>query len=255
MDNIKRKNKGFWLTLALSIVIVTLACVAFLPTIFEKQTKTEAASAGSAMDSEAMRILSCCNAYLAANSFSTTMNGTVKASVLGVPYTQKIHGGRTVDCACGDFTDTAESKSALVKAAIKRERRDGNYYVSRGEYNKKAFSYNAEQSLSKNGYLAQYGQPFTGIVKYNLENTVISAKAVGAGVYKFVLDPAQSTLYSRNEVKTMLGGKSYPTYKGVEFTLVTDGDRPVKVTTREKFKIDKFGGTNCTAEYTEIFQF
>lgn len=215
---------------------------------------TQAAAVGGEVDAEAMRVLGCCNAYAAANDFTTTMTGKVKASVVGVPYTQKIHGKRTVGID-GTFTDVAESKSAIVKAALKRERRDGKYYVSRGEYKNKSFSYNPEQPLSQNNYIARYGQPFTGIVKYNLDNTIISAKAVGDNVYKFVLDPAQSTLYSRNEIKTTLGGKSYPQFTRVEFTLTTDGDRPVKVTTTEKFRVEKFGGTNCTAEYTETFHF
>ena len=201
-----------------------------------------------------MRILGCCNAYAAANDFTTTMTGMVKAKVIGVPYSQKIHGGRNVS-RDGAFTEVAESSSPLVKAALKRERRDGKYYVSRGDYKNKAFHYNTEQPLSEKSYTAQYGQPFTGIIKYNVDNAIISATAVGDNVYKFVLDPAKSTLYSRNEVKTTLGGKTYPKYSRVEFTLTTDGDRPVKVTATEKFRVDKFGGTDCTAEYTETFHF
>ncbi|MDE7107795.1 MAG: hypothetical protein K2O39_05670, partial [Clostridiales bacterium] len=115
--------------------------------------------------------------------------------------------------------------------------------------------YNNEQPLSEKNYKARYGQPFTGIVKYKLENAVISATVVGDNVYKFVLDPSKATIYSRNEVKTTLGGKSYPKYSRVEFTHPTDSERPVKVTATEKFRVDKFGGTNCTAEYTEVFNF
>lgn len=254
MSNTRKIEKGFWLTLALAVIIVILTGVAFLPTVFAKRETSRAATIGYDVDAEAMRVLGCCNAYAVANDFSTTMTGSVKARVVGVPYTQKIYGGRTVG-RDGAFTDVAESKSALVKAAIKRERRDGKYYVSRGDYKNKAFRYNAEQPMSEKNYTAQYGQPFTGIVKYRLENAVVSAMAVGDNVYKFVLDPAQSTLYSRNEVKTTLGGKSYPKYSYVEFTLTVDGDRPVKVTTVEKFRVDKFGGTDCTAEYTELFSF
>lgn len=254
MSNTRKIEKGFWLTLALAVVIVILTGVAFLPTVFESRETTRAATTVYEVDEEAMRMLGCCNAYAAANDFTTTMTGTVKAKVVGVPYSQKIHGGRSVS-SDGAFTEVAESTSALVKAALKRERRDGKYYVSRGDYKNKSFRYNTEQPLSEKNYTARYGQPFTGIVKYKLENTVISATAIGSNVYKFVLDPSQSTLYSRNEVKTTLGGKSYPKYSRVEFTLTTDGERPVKVTTVEKFRVDKFGGTDCTAEYCEIFHF
>ena len=252
MNDTKKNKTGLWLTIALALLIVVLAVLAFLPTMI-KPAQTEATSVGSGVDEEAMRVLGCCNAYVAKSGFKTTMNGTVKASVVGVPYTQKIHGGRTID---GDiYTDVAESTSALVKAALKRERRNGVYYVSRGDYKNKSFNYDNKKQLSKANYIAQYGQPCTGIVKYNLENTVIYAEKISDGKYRFVLDPIHATIYCRNEIKTTLGGKSYPEYKSVEFTLITDGEKPVKVTTTEKFKVDKFGGTECTAKYTEVFDF
>lgn len=254
MSNTRKIENGFWLTLALAVILVILTGVAFLPSVISARETSRAATVGYDVDAEAMRILGCCNAYAAANDYTTTMAGSVKARVVGVPYAQNIHGGRTVK-KDGSFTDVAESTSALVKAAIKRERRDGKYYVSRGEYKNKAFVYNGEQPMSQNNYISRYGQPFTGIVKYNLENAVISAKAIGGNMYKFVLDPAKSTVYSRNEVKTTLGGKSYPKYSRIEFTLTVDGERPVKVTSTEKFRVDKFGGTNCTAEYCEVFSF
>lgn len=253
MDNAKKLNKGFWLTLILSLIIAALVGVAFLPSVISARGTSQAAAVGSEVDAEAMRMLGCCNAYVAEHSFKTTMNGAVKAKVLGVPYTQKIHGGRTVD---GEkFTDIAESTSALVKAAVKRERHDGAYYVSRGSYKNKSFDYGDARQLTKSEYISQYGQPFTGVVKYNLDNTVISAKKIKDNVYKFVLDSSHSTAYTRNEIKTTLGCKSYPEYSRVEVTLTTDGERPVKVITVEKFRIDKFGGTECTAQYTEVFDF
>ena len=119
--------------MALVLLIAALFCVALLPSVLNKQKKTEADTLGS-VEPEAMRVLGCCTAFIGANDFSTTMSGSVKASVVGVPYTQKINGRRTV--GANTFTDIAESKSALVKAAVKREYKDGSYYVSRGEYKK-----------------------------------------------------------------------------------------------------------------------
>ena len=247
------KNKGLWITFALALLIAALFCVALLPSVLNKQKKTEADTLQS-VDPEAMRALGCCTAFIGANDFSTAMSGTIKASVVGVPYTQKINGKRTVN-ADGSFTDIAESKSALVKAAVKREYKGGSFHVTRGEYKKKAFTYGNGEDLSKNSYISKYGKPFTGLVKYNIENTVIAAQAVGKNSYRFVLDPDKATSFCRNEIKTMLGGKSYPAYKSVEFTLTTDGEKPIKVVSVEKFRIDKFGGTECTAQYTETFVF
>lgn len=255
MNNTKAHKKGFIITLILSLLIAAMAVAAFVPTIVSNRARTEATSSVSDIDAEAMRMLGCCNAYAAANSFSTTMSGAVKASVIGVKYTQKIHGSRSVDAKSQTFTEVAESVSALVKASLKRERRDGEYYVSHGSYKKKSFTYGDEQKVAKSSYVAQYGQPFTGIVKYSLDGTVITAEQINANTFRYVLDPARSTMYSRNEVKTMLGGKSYPEYSHVEFTVTVDGEKPVKVTCSETFKIDKFGGTSCTAEYNEMFYF
>lgn len=254
MNKTEKKNKSFAITIALSTLIIILAIVSFVPTVFTK-TRTEATSSMNELDAEAMRVLGCCNAYAAANTFTTTMNGSVKASVIGVKYTQKIHGRRAVDNKNQTFTEVAESVSALVKASLKRERNGDEFYVSRGNYKNKSFTYGEAEKLSKTGYIAQYGKPFIGIVKYNLDGTVITAEQVSPNTFRYVLDPSRSTMYSRNEVKTTLGGKSYPEYSQIEFTLTVDGDRPIKVTCSEKFKINKFGGTTCTAEYNEIFKF
>ena len=251
MNNSEKSKKGLWLTLLSALIIIVLAGLAFLPSIMNRQTS--ATTFDSTLDADAMQALGAAGAYVAANDFETAMNGTIKAKVVGIPYTQKVHGKRTVSGE--QFCDVAESTSAIVKAAIKRERKDGSYYVSQGNYKNKAFSYPAAKQLSHDKYVSQYGQPFTGIVKYNLNNTVLKAEKVGQNKYVFTLDPAQATLYSRNEVKTTLGGKSYPKYESVTFTLTTDGERPVKVTATEKFTVDKFGGTSCTAQYTEVFKF
>ena len=251
MNNTEKSKKGLWLTLLSATIIIMLAGLAFLPSVMNR--RTEATTYESTLDVEAMQALGAAGAYVAANDFETTMSGAIKAKVVGIPYTQKVHGKRTVSGDC--FCDVAESTSALVKAAVKRERKDGGYYVSKGNYKCKSFSYPDGEKLSHDSYVKKYGQPFTGIVKYNLNNTILKAEKIGANKYVFTLDPAQSTLYSRNEVRTTLGGKSYPKYESVMFTLTTDGERPVKVTATEKFKIDKFGGTDCTAQYTEVFKF
>ena len=104
-------------------------------------------------------------------------------------------------------------------------------------------------------YIAAYGKPFIGLIKYELDGAVISSRKIADGEYEYELDPSRATVYAKNEVRTTIDAKSFPEYRSVSFVLVTDGDRPVEVTTREKFKVDKFGGTTCTAEYKERFYF
>ncbi|MDE6401127.1 MAG: hypothetical protein K2L54_00775 [Clostridiales bacterium] len=248
---IKSKWKKAIPSLVLLGFIVLLAGLSFLPAVRNSQ-KAAPVSAGG-MDGEALRVLESCRAYAAVNDFQTEMNGKIKAKVFGVPYTQNIHGTRSVRGE--DFTDVTESVSALVKAGIKREGINGKYSAVRGDYKNKSFVYGVPTQCERDEYIAAYGMPATGLVKYKLDDSIIVAEQVGENVFRYVLDVRRATQYSRNEVKTTLGGKSYPEYESVEFTLTIDGDRAVKITSTEKFRIDKFGGTHCVAQYTEVFNY
>lgn len=248
---VRSKFKKALPSLALLALVVLLAGLSFLPAV-RKTPKTAATSAGG-VDGEALRVLESCRAYAAVHDFQTVMNGKIKAKVFGVPYTQNVHGTRRV---CGEeFADVTESVSAFVKAGIKRACADGKYTAARGKYKNKAFVYGAPDSLDRDGYVAAYGMPATGLVKYNLDDSIIVAECVGENVYRYVLDVRRATQYSRNEIKTMLGSKSCPDYESVEFTLTADGERAVKITATEKFRVDNFGGTHCTAQYTEVFEY
>lgn len=247
---IKDKLKKVAPSLALLVLIILLAGLSFLPTVRHAPTVTTYAKG---VDAEAVRVLESCRAYAAVHDFRTEMNGKIRAKVFGVPYTQNIHGSRSVRGE--DFTDITESVSALVKAGIKRECADGKYSAARGDYKNKVFVYGSPTSLEREGYVSVYGMPATGLVKYKLDDAIISAEQVSENVFRYVLDVRRATQYSRNEVKTMLGGKSYPDYETVEFTMTVDGERAVKITSTEKFRVDKFGGTHCVAQYTEVFEY
>ncbi len=227
--------------------------LAFLPSV---RTRGGAAvQAATEYDSDGIAKLNACTAYAAAHAFSTAMTGKITARVLGIKYTQKVSGGRTVD---GDrFTDVAQSVSSLVKVALKREYDGDEYKIYHGEYRdkNKTFAFGDGKTVDKQQYVGLYGKPNIGVVKYAVDSSVMSVKKVGDNAYRFTLDPVRAAAYCKNEVKTTLGGKSYPRYSSIEFTLYFDGDKPIKVTSVEKFRVDKLGGANCTAEYTETFMF
>ena len=238
-------------SLILLAVIVLLAGLSFLPPLRYASRVSGVTAQG--VDQEAMRVLDVCKAYAENNDFESSMNGKIKAKVFGIPYTQKIKGKRTVSGE--NFCDVAESVSALVKAGIKREGVDGKYTASRGDYKNNGFVYKSGREYDKDGYVAAYGRPFTGIVKYELDGAIISAEQLSEDTFRYTLDARRATAYARNEVKTTVGGDKYPEYASVQFTLTFDGTRAVKVVSREKFRIDKCGGTDCTAEYTEVFDY
>lgn len=231
-------------------LVVLIAGLAFLPSV--RNVGTAQVAYAVELDGEAMSVLNGCIARAAVGEFQTSMSGVVKARVMGIPYTQKITGARHI---CGDtFTDTAESISTFVKAAIKREYTlESGFSVLRGEYRRGAFVYGAPQSYTRDEYISTYGMPSTGIVKYDLDNSIVCAVKESESRYKYVLDAERATHYSRNEVSALLGGGQYPVYESVEFTLVADGNKVTEITCRENFRVNKFGGVSCKAEYTEKF--
>lgn len=253
MEKRERRIKALLPAIGLAVVLVLFVGLSFLPAVRGNKNATGASAYARTTDEEALRVLGCCRTVAATERFETTMTGTIKARVFGIPYTQKVTGKRFVD---GDeFTEISESVSAFVKVAVRREKNADGFFVSHGEYKKKRFAYGAPKSISRKEYVTLYGLPFTELVKYDLDGSIVSASTAGENTFKYVLEPRRATEYSRNEVKTVLGGKSYPKYESVEMTLVSDGERAQRITVKEKFRVDKFGGTECVAEYTEIFKY
>ncbi len=241
---------------ALPIVAVLVLLIAMMSIAMIKdrdKTAPAARASAAAIEPQAIVALHTAEAYVQDNAFTAKMNGTIKARVFGIPYTQKVHGERT--CADGDYDERAESVSALVKAAVKRRVEDGKYFTAQGKYRRKSFDYGDPAEMSREDFVASYGKPCLGVVKYETDGAITEAKRVEDGVYSFTLDVKRATEYCKNAVRTMLKGDSYPEYEEVKFTLYMDGNRPTRVTGVEKFRVDKFGGTHCTVEYTEEFSF
>lgn len=241
-------------TAIVALLLLALVVVAFLPPVRGGGTAPVAApDKTDKLDPEAMRVLGDVCAYTAKNDFSVKLNGEIKAKVFGIPYTQRVRGERGV--SGGVYSERAESKSAFVKSAFKRRSTDGGIEVARGEYKNKKFEYGKPKLMKLDEYEKAFGRPVVGIVRYELDGTVKQAVKVKDGVYKFKLNAKQAARLSRNEVKTLTDCKSHPVYESVSFTLYADGDRPVKICSREVFRIDICGGLRCTATYTETFDF
>lgn len=239
-------------SLLLLLAIAALAALSFLPSFGAAPVATVRSAT---LDESALAALSGCRAYLDGHDFDTSLSGSIRAKVFGIPYVQKVVGGRSV--RGGDVVEYGESASAFAKAAVKTEYRDGAYYVAHGEYKSKSksFVYGESVELTPADYAAAYGKPVTGLVKYELDDAVISAERVDENTYTYVLDPTRAAEFSCRAVKTALDCKSCPEYSRVEFTLITDGTRPLRVTCREHFRADKFGGTHCDVEYVETFEY
>lgn len=203
-------------------------------------------------ESDGMAALEMCEQYLANHAFTTELRGEIRARAFAIPFKQTVCGGRDVNGE--NFTCTDESRSALANVGYKRSGGAGGYFVSTAEYKKKKFVYGEPREYDYDGYVSAYGLPPTSLSKFVTDGTVTSFERIDERTYKFVLEPVSSTEFCVNQIKTVLNCSS-PTYKYVEITVETDGVRPVCVKTYEKFHADKFGGINCTAEYTETFKY
>lgn len=201
------------------------------------------------IDSEAVKVLENACAYAKERGFSASMYGEVEARVFGIKYVQKIYGDREVS---GDnYSERAESVSAFVKTAIKRSFDGGKYYVSHGKFSRGKAKYSSPVEVKESEYLKRYGAPPLGLIRYELDGNIVSARKTGENEYTYSLDPKNSTVNSAVGVKSMLGSDKSPEYRSVEVVLYVDGIRPVKTVCREKLLVDKFGGVECSAVYEE----
>lgn len=246
----KAKKRKILSSTAIIILLTVLVAFAFVP-MFTKAAPMTARSAES--DPCAMTALRNCSAYVGGHDFSVELSGKIKARVFGIPFSQKVSGKRSV--RGGEYFELSESSSVFVSAGLKKTVADGKYSVSRGKSKGKTFEYGQAHELDRAEFVETYGKPFTGLTRYVIENAVTSAVRVDDNTFRYTLDPDRATEFLRYEIKTALGAKSYPVYRSVVITLVTDGEKPVSIGAVEDFDIDKFGGTSCTAEYSEIFTF
>ena len=241
------------LAVAIPSAILLVILAVFVAVAFTPSARAANATAPTEIDRDATRALHNCAAYASSHDFETSMTGTVKAKVFGIPYKISVTGRR--DVSGGNLESVAESVSAFVKAGVKRMKVDGKLYSCNGTYKSKSFSYTDTREYSFDDYVASFGKPDLGLVKYELDGNVLSAERLTDNTYRFTLEPDRAAKYSRNEVKTTLGSKEPPSYELIELTLETDGDKPTRVTVHERFTVDKFGGTRCDASYTETFTF
>lgn len=246
-DNKRRSRFATFLLLAL---LAGMSVLALVPAMFGGAARPVAARSN---DPDALAALGACRAYADTHDFTTETVGTIKARAFGIPYSQKVTGGRVKHGA--HCVEIAESRSAIAKAALRKETDAESFKVTRGGFDGKTAVYGDPTEMTREDYIAAYGMPNDGLVKYELDGAIIGAACVGDGVYKYTLDTTRAPRYCRGEIKTTVGCKSYPEYSSIELTLYTDGERPVKLEICEKFRVDKFGGTSCTAEYTEVFRF
>ena len=242
------------LKVAIPSAILLAVLAAFIAIAFIAPSNTASATPSSnVVDHDAVRVLNNCAAYAASHDFETSMTGTVKAKVFGIPYKITVDGHRTVED--GNLESVAESVSAFVKAGVMRRVEGGKLYSANGTYKNRCFTYSEPREYSFDDYVASFGKPDLGLVKYELNGNVVSAEKVSPTSYRFTLDPNRAARYSRNEVKTTLGTDKLPDYELIEISLEVDGNKPTRVTVHETFSVDKFGGTRCDASYTETFTF
>lgn len=205
------------------------------------------------LDPAALEVIRSCSDLVSSSDFSAELSGKIEARVFGFPYTQKLYGSRF--SSGGRYEERAESASTFVKAAMKKIVEGDKCYVATGKFKRGSVRYGEPTELSRADFTAAYGLPGPNLFPYVIDGAVTSCRCVGEGVYEYSLDPSVAAEYSRNAVKTALKSKSYPDYSEVTVVLYVADGRPIKTETRERFRINKFGGADCVATYTEVFAF
>lgn len=211
------------------------------------------AHADNVVDPDAVAVLESSCEYARAHGFTSSTYGEITARVFGIKYVQRVYGQRVVKD--GDYSEHAESVSTFVKAALKKSYAGGKYYVAHGSIKRGNAVYPELSEISESDYLASYGAPPLGLIKYVLDGTVVSARKTGENEYTYALDPQKSTVNCAVGVRSAIGSDSLPEYGSVEVVLYTDGVKPVRTLCRERMRVDKFGGTECSAVYEEKFEF
>lgn len=236
-------------TLALTLFIIVLTGLAFLPAV--RNGNTDVAAGAREVGDVAAETLYGCMEYARTNRFTAKLSGTAKARAVGVPYTLSVRGERKVDGS--EFEAVKEGVSAIAKVGLKTSCINGVYYVTRGEFDKAAngFAYPEPEKTSLESYIETFGATPVGLLRYDVDGNILSAERIDENVFRYVLNVAAAETCKR-EVGALMNGKN-PEYKSIELTLTTDGERAVKVSAVEKFRVDKFGSVNCTVVYDEVF--
>ncbi|MCH5350564.1 MAG: hypothetical protein J1F39_01165 [Clostridiales bacterium] len=239
-----KNNRLFYSFYAFTFTLAVLAvCFSvFFPAVGHSASAEE-------IDPEAVKILENACAYAREHGFTSSMYGEVEARVFGIKYVQRIYGDREVKGE--SYSERAESVSAFVKTALKRSYSDGKYYVSHGKFARGKAEYPPLAEVKESEYLSRYGAPPLGLLRYEIDGNILSARKTGENEYTFTLDPQKSTVNAGVGVKSALGSDKAPKYSSVKVVLTVDGIKPVKTVCRERLKVDKFGGVECSAMYEE----
>lgn len=223
-----------------------------------------------------------------ASHFKGVSTGKVVADIKLGSYTQKINNTRVVN---GDtvFTETISSSSLKSVAEQKYAYKDIIIYRPSTSINGSSATFaNSAYQMTYESYSKKYGLIPNQLSKYIVNaSTIVSVRdenatgrsraalnasenteydfsvpdslEVGAdGNYKFTLtlDPLESTLYYRNEVRTLAGADENPNFNSVRITVtMTDDWHPVSVRAVENYDIaiPVIGAMNCTSDITEVF--
>lgn len=223
-----------------------------------------------------------------ASSFRGDTDGRVDADIGIGSYTQYLTNTRIVYKTNTVFTETISSSSMVSLAEQKYA--DNGIIIYRPSTkisgNKATFSSKA-MPMSYENYSEKYGSVPNQLSKYIInEKTILSVKDDNASVkgalnssdsdgdisfsvpealvadadgnYSFTLtlDPKESSLYYRNEVRTLAGADQNPNFKSVKITIKIDKNwNPISTRTVEVYDIaiPVIGSTECTGTNVENF--
>ena len=228
-----------------------------------------------------------------ARFFRGETNGKVVADIKLGSYTQNIHNTRYALGGNKVFAETISS-SSLKSVAEQKYAEDGIiiYRPSTSISGSSATFSNSAYQMSYEEYSTKYGSVPNQLSKYIInEKTILGVNDENArykqaanasetdeneagggfdfyvpenlvkgedGYYRFslTLDAFESTLYYRNEVRTLGGADQNPKFYSVRVTVTIDENwNPISVRSMENYDIaiPVLGAMNCEGDLTEVF--
>ncbi|MDE7106968.1 MAG: hypothetical protein K2O39_01450, partial [Clostridiales bacterium] len=220
--------------------------------------------------------------------FKGYTEGRVSADIGVGSYTQYLTNTRVVYNQNIVFTETISSSS--LKSLAEQKYADNGIIIYRGadkiDGNKATFSKKASQ-MSYEQYSKNYGTVPNQLSKYIInKNTILAVKdenaakaptlnsngdgdgvsfdvperlvpnADGNYVFTLTLDPTESSLYYRNEVRTLGGADQNPKFYSVKITVTVNSEWiPISTRTLEEYDIEipVLGAMRCNGDNLETF--
>lgn len=194
--------------------------------------------------------------------WSSKTEGTAKANVLFIDYTQNISASKIIKD--GNATQQSASISSLLGTGQQRYFQDGAILIRKADKVKSVDNIEWEKEftpISEETYAQNYGKTPFALTNYIInDETILSSKQLDSEKntykYEYELDTEKSIEYYKRQMRNEAGSSDYPTFNKIVVTVTMDEQwRPLEIHYSENYNISipVIGDVTCQGEITETF--